>query len=64
MTTPDFDAFLSAVKSGDDELAEAAVHDLYLNGDSSLDHTTTICAGGRCGRFRLLRRRTNASALL
>lgn len=37
MTPPDFDTFLSAVSSGDDELAEDAVQNLHLNGDGSLD---------------------------
>lgn len=44
MTTPEFDAFLSAVKSGDDELAESAVQELYLNGNGSLDRLLDLAA--------------------
>ena len=44
MTTPDFDTFLSAVSSGDDELAENAVQDLYLNGDGSLERLLDLAS--------------------
>ena len=46
MITPDFEAFLSAVASGDDMLAEDAVQSLYRNGDGSLDRLLDLAASG------------------
>lgn len=46
MTTPDFEAFLSAVSSGNDERAENAVHDLHLNDDETLDRLLELASSG------------------
>ncbi|MCA9871994.1 MAG: HEAT repeat domain-containing protein [Caldilineae bacterium] len=37
MTNPEFETFLAAIESGDDESTENAVQALYHNGDGSLD---------------------------
>jgi len=46
MTTPELDAFLAAVSSGNDELAEKAVQSLRYDGDETLDRLLDLAVSG------------------
>lgn len=46
MTSPNFEVFLSAVSSGNDQVAENAVQDLHPNGDGSLDRLLDLAVSG------------------